>query len=128
MSLNFCKRLHTTLDLNSQFTGNRSEIIDQFDSPLKLDSKYEIALTNLETWHSFPNVDKSNNRLKYSHNNGTTWTTLKVPEGSYEIDELGKEIDRKMKLKDHEPIKIYPNTSTIKSVMELPSGYRVDFR
>ena len=33
-----------------------------------------------------------------------------------------------MKLKGHEPIKISANTSTIKSVMELPQNYRVDFR
>ena len=33
---------------------------------LKMDKKYEIALVNLETYYSFPNVDDTNNHFSYS--------------------------------------------------------------
>ena len=35
---------------------------------------YEIALVNLETYYSFPNIDDTNNVFIYSHDQGTTWT------------------------------------------------------
>ena len=33
---------------------------------LKTGKKYEIALVNLETYYSFPNVDDTNNHFSYS--------------------------------------------------------------
>ena len=111
--------------------GNKSEIIDNYSTPLKLNpkSQYEIALVNLETWHSFPNIDKSNNKLKYSNDNGVTWHVLYIPEGCYELDELDKEIERQLKLKKHlVNIKLTSNTSTLKSIMEISGNFKVDFR
>ena len=40
---------------------------------LKTDRKYEIALVNLETYYSFPNVDDTNNQFSYSPDGGQTW-------------------------------------------------------
>ena len=41
-----------------------------FKPPIQLDKKkdYEIALINLETYYSFPNIDRSNNCFTYSSN------------------------------------------------------------
>ena len=39
-----------------------------FKPPIQLDNNkdYEIALINLETYYSFPNIDRSNNCFSYS--------------------------------------------------------------
>ena len=70
----------------------------RFNAPLQLetDKKYEIALINLETYYSFPNIDDSNNVFVYSPDNGTSWVKLKIPEGSYEIDDIDNTIHHEM--------------------------------
>ena len=52
------------------------------------DKRYEIALVNLETYYSFPNIDETNNVFIYSPDNGNSWVKIKIPEGSYEIDDI----------------------------------------
>ena len=118
-------------------TDNKTEFTHIFNTPIKLDkeSHYEIALVNLETWYSFPNVDSTNNVLKYSNDNGASWYEILIPEGSYELDAIDSEIARQMKQRNHYDrvrnqsyIKLSPNNSTLKSVMEIDGNYKVDFR
>ena len=47
-------------------SGNDTKFNTSFNTPIRLDpdSKYEIALVNLETWYSFPNIDSTNNVLR----------------------------------------------------------------
>jgi hypothetical protein len=59
---------------------------------LNPESRYEIALVNLETWCSFPNISSTNNVLRYSSKAGTTWHEIRIPEGSYELIDLNREI------------------------------------
>ena len=54
---------------------------------LDKDKEYEIALVNLETY-SFPNIDETNNVFVYSPDNGNSSVKIKIPEGSYEIDDI----------------------------------------
>ena len=44
-------------------SDNKTRFKTWFKPPIQLDKKtdYEIALINLETYYSFPNVDRSNN-------------------------------------------------------------------
>ena len=44
-------------------SGDKSNFNTLFNPKIELDSKkvYEIALVNLETYYSFPNIDDSNN-------------------------------------------------------------------
>jgi len=44
-------------------SSNKTSFITSFSPPLQLESDkhYEIALVNLETYYSFPNVHKENN-------------------------------------------------------------------
>ena len=46
-----------------------------FKPPTQLDKKkdYEIALINLKTYYSFPNIDRSNNFFTYSPNLDPLW-------------------------------------------------------
>ena len=45
-----------------------AKIRTQFNPLIELDAskKYEISLLNLETYFSFPNIDATNNHLRYS--------------------------------------------------------------
>jgi len=47
---------------------NSTEIKTTFNSPLELDctQKYEMALFNLETYYSFPNLSDENNVFRFS--------------------------------------------------------------
>ena len=56
-----------------------------------------MALVNLETYNSFPNIDSSNNNCRYSPDKGTTWLNINVPEGSYEIVDIDEYVQRIMK-------------------------------
>ena len=46
-------------------SDNKTRFNTWFKPPIQLDKKkdYEIALINLETYYSFPNIDRSNNCL-----------------------------------------------------------------
>jgi hypothetical protein len=76
-------------------SGNKSEFTIRNEAPIKLDrdSRYEVALVNLETYYSFLNIDTTNNLFRYSPDDGRTWHDILVPEGSYEIDDISKYIE-----------------------------------
>ena len=73
----------------------------RFNPPLQLDTdkKYEIALVNLKTYYSFPNIDESNNVFVYFPDNVNSWE-IKIPEVSYEIDDIYNTIHQEMKKRD----------------------------
>ena len=62
----------------------------------------------------------------YSPNNGNLWEKIKIPEGSYEIDNINNTIH-------HDPIKesyyidISAKSNALKSVLILEKNYQVDF-
>ena len=110
--------------------GNKSSFKTRFNPLLQLetDKKYEIALVNIETYYSFPNV------FVYSPNNGISWVKLKIPEGSYEIDDIKNTIHHEMEKRGHHDpinedyyINISANSNTLKSVLILENDYQVDF-
>jgi len=101
---------------------------------LDRDRKYEMALVNLETYYSFPNIDSSNNNFRYSPNNGVTWVDINIPEGSFELVDLSQCIMRVMKENGHYDtaadeyyISLEPNNNTLKSVLNIATNYKVDF-
>ena len=101
---------------------------------LDRDKEYEIALVNLETYYSFPNIDETNNVFVYSPDNGNSWVKIKIPEGSYEIDDINNTIQHEMEKRGHYDsinedyyINISANSNTLKSVLILEKDYQVDF-
>ena len=101
---------------------------------LDRDKEYEIALVNLETFYSFPNIDETNNVFVYSPDNCNSWVKIKIPEGSYEIDNINNTIQHELKKRGHHDpinedyyINISGNSNTLKSVLILENGYQVDF-
>ena len=117
-------------------SGNKSNFNTLFNPKIELDRDkvYEIALVNLETYYSFPNIDDSNNIFVYSHDQGQTWTKIKIPIGSYEIDDINNYLRFEMERVGHYDevnneslINIAANSNTLKCILIIGQGYQVDF-
>ena len=56
-------------------SDNKTQFKTWFKPQIQIDNKknYEIALINLETYYSFPNIDRSNNCFTYSPNLNPLW-------------------------------------------------------
>lgn len=113
-------------------SGKDTELLASYSPELKLKGRWGLALQNLSTYNSIPNIDSTNNVFKYF--NGKVWKTLTIGTGSYEIDELNAEIIRLMKINgdydsvnDIPYITIEPNLSRLTSEIHLDKGYKVDF-
>jgi len=115
---------------NTDFLTNYSPPIQ-----LKKDKQYEIALVNLETYYSFPNIDNKNNIFRYSIDNGANWNEIEIPEGSYELKQINSEIFRIMKSRGHYDkttkrgyINISANLATLRCIIQImDSKYQIDF-
>ena len=84
-------------------SGKNSNIITRFNPSLELAEKsnYEIALINLETYYSFPNITAKNNIFRYSIDNGKNWNDIIIRAGSYELNQINTEILRQMEVNKH---------------------------
>ena len=117
-------------------SDSKSRFETRFKPKLQLDrdKEHEIALVNLETYYSFPNIDETNSVFVYSPDNGNSWVKIKIPEGSYEIDDINNSIHHEMEKRGHHDpinedyyINISANSNTLKSVRILEKDYQVDF-
>ena len=70
----------------------------------------------------------------YSPDNGNSWVKIKIPVGSYEIDDIDNTIQHEMERRGHyDPINedyyinISANSNTLKSVLILEKDYQVYF-
>ena len=118
-------------------SDNKTRFKTWFKPPIQLDKKkdYELALINLETYYSFPNIDRSNNCFSYSPGTNTPWVDIIIPEGSYHLEDINEFIQREMRKNDHydkvndkNDVEISPNTNTLKSEMFLKGNCEVDLR
>ena len=103
-----------------------SRIVTTFEQPIKLNPKrqYELALLNLETYYSFPNINKTNNKLNYRVSGGAEWKSVVIPKGSYEIKSIGDVIAKQVGSND---IILRPNLNTLKCILCISGTYEVDF-
>ena len=97
-----------------------------FSPPLILDSdgNYEIALLELDTYYTFPNITEKNNMFKYRKVIGA-WITLKIPTGSYEIHSIRDWIFKTVG--DKKKIILQSDGSTLKCTLTIEEGYVVSF-
>ena len=99
-------------------SSNKTSFNTKFSPPIDLDKSYEIALVNLETYYSFPNIDSTNNHFDFF--DGTSADHINIPEGSYEIESLNTTLQSLLKEKGHEAaVTLSPNRNTLKSVMTI---------
>ena len=112
-------------------SSNKTRFNTRFDPriDLKTDVAYEIALVNLETYYSFPNIDASNNYFRYSPDGGVTFFDIYIPEGSYELMDINLLIQQRMRQNGHYDetnekyyITISENINTLKSILTMEDG------
>jgi len=107
-----------------------------FSPALHLDpqKRYEMALVNLESYNSIPNITATNNTFVYSPDDGTSWKQITLPEGSYEISQINTAIRRQLEVngdwnaddKSHY-IAVGANPSTLRAFIEISnSSYQVN--
>ena len=116
-------------DSKSDFRVTLGDIIN-----LNPNLDYEIALIRLEAYNSLYNVTTLNNNFRYF--NGTVWKTITLAPGAYEVAAINTEIQRQMKVNNDclttsgvttYYFNLYPNMSTLRSVIDLTNNYQVDF-
>ena len=96
-------------------SDNKTLFKTWFIPPIQLDKKkdYEIALINLETYYSFPNIDRSNNCFTYSPGANTPCFDLIIPDGCYHVEDINEFIQREM----------IKNVTMIKQTTSITSKY-----
>ena len=101
-------------------SDSKSRFKTKFNPTLQLDrdKEYEIALVNLETYYTFPNIDETNNVFVYSPNNGNSWVKIKILEGSYEVDDIKIPFITKWKKED---TTIRLTKTTISTFLQTPT-------
>lgn len=109
----------------------------KFNPPIQLkkDRSYEIALVNLETYYSIPNISNKNNTFRYSPNDGSDWYTITIPTGSYDIEDINDVIQREMKSNGHWDktneeyyVSLLANPNTMKAILNIENNYQVSFK
>ena len=73
-------------------SDNKTRFNKWFKPPIQLDKKkdYEIALINLETYDSFPDINRSNNCFSCSSGANTPLFDINIPEGSYQVEAINE--------------------------------------
>jgi hypothetical protein len=101
----------------------------RLEPPIMLDSPdYEIGLLDLETYYSFPNIDSSNNNLRYWSKAKSAYVVITLATGAYNISELYAELKAKFLANGdvNKPVKITALQSSAKAEMTLTNTI-VDF-
>ena len=109
-------------------SGNTSDFVTCHNSVMLDPTKeYEAALLSLDTYNSIPNVTKNkNNVLKYSTDDGTTWKTIALDTGAYELQAINSEIKRQKIVNGDDESAI--NISKLTSIANIEkSRYKIDF-
>lgn len=73
------------------FSGTTSKLTVNYDQPIRLNPKkqYVAGIIGGYLPVSWPNITSINNTLKISSDNGTSWTTITVPIGQYDVNTIG---------------------------------------
>ena len=106
--------------------GTNSKIKNTF-SPALIGKGYEVALIGLCTYYSYPNVDETNNTIILT--GGGHHTTISLPRGCYELDEINESITKLMKwTKNTAKVVIGKNKITLRaSLLIKEADWSVEF-
>ena len=107
-------------------TGSGSSIVTIYEQPIKLDRKrhYQLALLNLETYYSFPNIDETNNKFQFRKNGTDDWQTVEIPIGCYEITAINRQFTQRVKSKD---IQVLGNLNTLQCELRINGTFEINF-
>ena len=95
-----------------------------YKEPIELsnEKEYEIALVDLETYYSFPNISDHNNIIDYFNVLTQEVKRITIPKGSYGYTDLVKEINSQLN-----DVDAFTITDTFKTILEIKPNYRVRF-
>ena len=129
------KKIVNNIEPKRSFTivvsENKTRLKTWFKPTIQLDKNkdYEIALINLETYYSFPNIQNSNNCFPYTLDANALWYNNIIPEYSYHVEDTNEFIQREMRKNGHyDKANAKDNIEILKSEMFLRNNYEVDFR
>ena len=107
--------------------GNKSRLKTLFSSPLK-GRDYELSLVGLSTYYSFPNIDKTNNKIIIESPDGKVYT-LRLPKGCYEVTEINDRITALMSWqKGKAEVEVKQDPVTLRSLLYIKEkGWLVQF-
>ena len=99
---------------------------------LNKNKKYYVALDSLNMSYSWYNVAASynNNTLLYSHDSGTNWTTITLPDGNNSYDDLNRYIQQVLQNNGHSKtgVKLTFISSLFRVQLTLENGFQLDLR
>ena len=101
----------------------------KFERSIELPSlDYEVALVDIETYYSFPNVSSGNDHLRFSTDEGNNWRVMVIPTGAYSIKALNTEINDQLSADGHRnTIQIRGIEAILRCEMKISAGVTVDF-
>ena len=98
---------------------------------MKIGKDYEVALIDLETYYSFPNIDVHNNVLQYfagANKANANAKTITIPIGAHELESANTEIQNALLANgDEKAINFTFNKNTMLTTMTIKQGYDVSF-
>lgn len=99
---------------------------------LEKNKKHFVALDSINMSYSWYNLSNTfnNNTIKYSHNSGTTWTTVTFPNGNYSYDDLNNYLQQVLSSNGHSKtgIDISFIPSVFRVLIKFETNYQVDLR
>lgn len=141
------KVIHISSINREKIGQNKPEdFIIKFDPVMNLDNEitHEMALDKATFTYSWYNItdEYNNNEIKYSHDGGTTWTTVKFDDGMYIFSDIDIYLHERMKKNNHYTpkdstsdksadkyhINIHFVSSTFKIVIKIDNNYQLDLR
>lgn len=98
--------------------------------------EYFLALDQLNMSYSWNNISEAydNKKIKYSHDNGTTWTTVQFPDGNFSYEDINYFLQEVIKRNNHQVsgteigISLAFITSVFKVLITLSPNYKLDLR
>lgn len=102
-------------------SGNSSILTSNYFPPIDLNGEYICALADFQTYNSIPNIDEDNNNFYIGNKN------IKIPIGSYEIEDIEEFIKKTMEIPstNKKMLQIRANNNTLKC--EIYSEQQIDF-
>ena len=108
----------------------------KFTPQLHLDPnmQHELALDKISMTYSWHNITQEyqNNKIRYSHEAGSSWNTITFPDGMYSYSDLNDFIHNSMEVDGYKSpdgtydINLLFILSTYKVVIELSNNFRLD--
>ena len=109
----------------------------KLETTLKLDrnKKHEIAVDIVMLTYSWHNVteNNNNNKMKYTHDGGTSWETITFADGMYSYEDINDYVHQYMVKEGHATKNTYPINilfvlSSYRVIIELDNNYQLDLR